>query len=177
MAATVVALLVAGCGGDEGESSAATDGGSQGFTVKASTTMEPGKLRKAQFIARVNQYCRRAWVIILDNFKQYHSWLNKKSSAQKRFSMSVRLSLLAGIDFHIFDNIRLLGAPRGEEAEIEDIIGPMQEAVERGQRLDPLHSVAELEALFSVYNRRAQQYGLTYCPVDRAHIGVIEKAA
>ncbi|HMJ72192.1 MAG TPA: hypothetical protein VK471_02380 [Solirubrobacterales bacterium] len=136
--------------------------------------MEAGKLPKAQFIARVNKTCREAWAIIFDNFAQYSSWQDERVSQRKRFSEAIRLSLMAGIDFHIFDNVRRLGAPKREESDIEDIVGPMQEAIERGQRLGPLHSIAEVEALFSKYNERARRYGLDDCLVDAQRLRPIE---
>ena len=81
----------------------------------------------------------------------------------------------AVIDFHIFDSIRILGAPQGEEREIEEIIGPMQSAVERGQKkLVPVSSVAQVSTLFGEYNRRARQYGLDDCLVDESHLKKLE---
>lgn len=158
-----------GCGGD----SEATGGDE--FVVRASTTMSPGKLSKPEFIAKMTRVCRVAWKTILDNFEQYYGWQSRKMGEQKRFSKTVRLSLMAGIDFHIFDDYRFTGAPPGDEKVLEEVIGPMQEAVERGQRLGPLHSVAEITDLFSEYNRRAARYGLDECLVDRAHLQAIEE--
>ncbi|HET8863442.1 MAG TPA: hypothetical protein VFM94_09355 [Solirubrobacterales bacterium] len=36
------------------------------------------------------------------------------------------------MDFHIFDEFRIMGSPNGQEQEIERIIGPFQAAVELG---------------------------------------------
>jgi hypothetical protein len=162
LAATVLlGMAVAGCGGDGDDSAAATDGKKKSFEVQASTTVSPDRsLSKTTFIAQVDRYCRQAWKEILRNYKEYSRTLDTKLSQRQRTAQAIRLSLMAGIDFHIFDNVHFLGAPKGEEVEVEEIIGAMQEAVERGQRLDPLYSVAEVTALFSDYNQRAALYGL-----------------
>ncbi|HET8863447.1 MAG TPA: hypothetical protein VFM94_09380 [Solirubrobacterales bacterium] len=172
-AAIAVALVaLAGCGGDgEGGSSGEED---QGFTVRASTTMTTGKLPKAKFVRQVNKICRESWVTIRENFIDYSGWGDQGTDERKRIEPVIRLSLMAGIDFHIFDNIHFLGAPKGEERDIEEIIGPLQEAVERGQRLGPLHSFAEVEELFSDYNRQASRYGLEDCLVDRSELNKIK---
>jgi hypothetical protein len=169
---TMLLVFVAGCSGGDSEGT----GGEKPFTVQASTTITAGKLPRPQFVDRVNKFCRKAWLIILDNFAQYYRWQTKKLSESKRFSMTARLTLMAGIDFYIFDKIYELGAPGEDRLEIEEMIGAMQEAVERGQRLGPLHSVAEITALFADFNRRAGQYGLSDCLVDETHIAEIEKA-
>jgi hypothetical protein len=143
--------------------------------VEASTTVTTANLTKAQFIPRVNKICRQAWVIILDNFTQFSSGQDPNVSEKKRFAEAVQLSLLAGIDFHIFDEIYDLGAPRGEEREIEEMIGSMQSAVERGQkRLVPISSVQQVSKLFDDYNKRARQYGLDDCLVDEAQLGELK---
>lgn len=135
-------------------------------------------LEQAQFFAKTDKICRQAWVIVLDNFAEYSSWQDPKVAKRKRFEEAVQLSLMAGIDFHIFDEIYNLGAPKGEERETEEIIGAMQSAVERGQKkLAPIASVAQITELFGDYNRRASQYGLSdECLVDEAHLQPIEKA-
>jgi hypothetical protein len=170
---TAVVIAVAGAlGGCGGGSSDATGG--EAFVVRADTTMTTGKLPKARFVVRVNQLCRKGWGPILDNFARYLKWEHRNLSPREQFARTVRVTLMAGIDFYIFDVIHELGAPAGEEREIERMIGAMQEAVERGQRLGPLYSVAEISALFDDFNQRARRYSLDDCLVDEPHIREIE---
>jgi hypothetical protein len=150
-----------GCGGDA----------EQTYSVMADTTVTTASFPEPQLIPRINKICRQAWGVILDNFVEYSSTQNPTEPAKKRFTEAVRLSLLAGIDFHIFDEIYRLGAPRGTKRDVEEIIGSMQSAVERGQKnLAPVSSVAQVSALFGYYNQRARRYGLGDCLVDEAHL-------
>lgn len=166
LAAIALGAVVSGCGG--GGDSASGAGGTT-HSVEAATTMTTGSLSKAQFIAHLNQLCGKEWAEIRQNFRQYSSWQDPRMSEKKRFGEAIQLSLLAGIDFHIFDNIRLIGAPEGEESQIEEIIGPMQYAVETGQQRVMIYSPAQLWALFGEYNQRAGRYGLDACLVNEAH--------
>lgn len=158
-------IVLGGCGG--------TGPGDSDFTVQASTTMEatPG-LSKAEFVERANQYCRDAWPAIRRNYRIYNTSKGQELNQRARTAKAIRQTLMSSIDFQIFDYIQLLGAPPGEEPEIEAIFGAMQEAVERGQRLEPLYSADEVTALFGEFNQRAQDYGLQDCLVDPARLPI-----
>jgi hypothetical protein len=170
------AVLAGGCGGN-GDSDSGSAEGSQTYEVEASTTMTVASppITKAQFVKRLNKICRKAWVTVRDNFDEYSGTQNPKLSEKARFEEAARLSLLAGLDFHIFDNVRFLGAPKGERREIERIIGPFQASVELGQkeRWDA-HSVAEVATQFADFNALARQYGLDDCLVNEGHLGALE---
>lgn len=165
-------VVLGGCGGSGDDGSAAST--TNGFTVQANTTMAAAKprLSKAAFVKRANQYCRKAWVIVGQNYRVYGRTQDPSLHGKERTADAIRMSLMAGIDFHIFDNIHFLGSPVGEEQEVEEIIGPMQEAVERGQRLGPLYSAAEVTALFGDFNRNASRYGLRDCLVNSQHLPI-----
>lgn len=160
----LLALPLAACGGD---------GPAESYDPEASTTMKIAKppLSQAQFVRRVNGICREAWETVLDNWEVHTGNQDLKISQRKRFEEAVRVSLLAGIVFHIFDDIRQLGAPVGDEQEIEEIIGPFQIAAELGWKERwRAHNTADVEAQFETYNERARAYGLDDCLVDEAHL-------
>jgi hypothetical protein len=157
-----------GCGGD----GSATDG-NQPYDVDANTTMTAGGISKAQFVARVNRICRKSWVKVIDNFTKFNDRREPGMSKAERFEEAIRFSLLAGIDFYIFDYIRRLGAPAGDERTIEEIIGPFQAAVELGAKRRT-YSVAQLSGQFNQFNQRALSYGLEDCLVNDEHLGPIE---
>jgi hypothetical protein len=163
VAASIATAIAAGCGGG-GEG--ATGSETHPFEVYAATTVTANKLTQAQFLARANQICRHGWHEILGNFAEYSSWQSPKLSKQEVFIKSVRLSFLAGFDFHVFDDLRDLGAPKGQERQVEKVLGTMQEGVERGQRQVRVTSVPQLQALFADYNQLARRYGLRDCLVD-----------
>lgn len=167
VAAVVAAVAIGGgCGGDSAETA---EGG--GFKVQASTTVTTGSLpTKARFVARVNQICRKAWKLILRNFSRYSSWQSPRMSEADVFAKTVRLTYLASVDFYIFDPIYRMGAPKGEERAAEDVIGTMQIAVERGQRVVRVPTTEKLLALFADYNEVARDYGLDECLVEGPHL-------
>ena len=162
----VIAILGAGCGGDGGSAA-------RPYRVVASTTMSAASppISKQRFDARVNRLCRSAWVTVAENFTDYSSWQEGPLSRRYLYEKTVQSSLLASIDFHIFDKIRDVGSPPGEERDIERIIGPMQRVVELGQiGRWRAHSAAQVAERFDLFNHRARRYGLVDCLVDRPRL-------
>jgi len=132
---------------------------------------------QAEFVKQTNRTCREAWPTIVDNFAKYSSWQDPKLSERRGFAEAVQLSLLAGIDFHIFDEIHDSPVPDGQGDDVEEIIGTMQYAVEQGQqRLAPIATPAQVVALFADYNALAREYGLGDCLVDRARMRQLDAA-
>jgi hypothetical protein len=128
-------------------------------------------LTRAGFVVRINRTCQRTWPTILDNFLVYGSSLAPELSDKGRYAKAVQFSFMAGLDFYVFDAIYGLGAPRGEEEHVEEMIGAMQESVERTQRgLRPIRSAEQLEAHFDAYNALARAYELDDCLVAGAHL-------
>lgn len=144
--------------------------------MEASTTMTTAQISKSDFLARMNETCRHAWRMIVKNYETYRQ-TQSSGSKRERVADAIQLSVLAGIDFHIFDNFRILGAPAGQEDDVEKILGPMQFAVERGQheRKPTAFTVGALAKRFEDYNQRAAQYGLVDCLVNEAHLASIEE--
>jgi len=166
----VATTILAGCGDDEA-------GDSEAYAVEASTTVTVASppLTKPQFVSRLNRICRKAWDTVHDNWDVYTGTQSLQLSARERFEEAVRLSLLAGLDFHIFDNVRALGAPPGQADEIEAIIGPFQAAVELGWKERwRAYSIEEIAPQFETYNRLARRYGLDDCLVTHARLGPLE---
>ncbi len=176
LTAIAIAVVVVGCGGDNGGSSNGNSANAaETYDPEASTTMSTASLTKAQFIKKMNKECREAWVTVIDNWDVYTGTQDPKLGERKRFEEAVPLSFLAGIDFHIFDEFRIVGAPRGEERAIEKIIGPFQIAVELGWKNRwRAHSVAEILPHFEEYNAGAERYGLDDCVLRQSRLEPIE---
>lgn len=173
LVAIAAAAIASGCGGGSDTEA----GGGQTYDPEASTTMLVARppLTKAQFVTRVNKICRTAWGIVLNNWAKFTKQQDPTKSRNQRFDEAVRLPLLSGIDFYIFDKVRELGAPAGEEQEIEAVIGPFQIAVELGwKKRWRAYSAEEVIPHFRTYNERAQQYGLSDCLVEPKRLANLE---
>lgn len=174
LAAVISLVALTGCGGGNGGSSATAKSqaysvNGRTYSVRADTTITTASVSLPQWRTQVNQVCREAWPTIQENFDKYLSWQNQHLPMRVRMEKTIRLSVLAGIDFHIFDNIHKEKAPEGEQASVEELIGAMQAAVEHGEKLH-MHSQKQLFALFADFNRRARRYGLDDCIVNGAHL-------
>jgi hypothetical protein len=177
IAAAAIGAILAGCGGSSSaDAGGQSTGGEHTYSVESDTTLNTTSIAKAQFIPRVNKVCRKGWPPIHKNFTEYSGWHKADpGSKEKHFVEAVKLSLLAGIDFHLFDRIHRLGAPLSEKSEVEAVIGALQSGVERGLKgLAPVGSRAQIAALFGEYNQRARQFGFDDCLVDMAHLRGIE---
>jgi hypothetical protein len=171
VAVAVVAAMAPGCGGSGGGDPSSSGG--KEFSVEADTTMTTARsLTRPKFVAHVNSLCRRKWKFILNAVRQTSAITGKlhpQTSGMQRYLRGIRLSYFASLDFHLFDEIHRLGAPPGETRAVENLIGTMQEGVERGERMR-ISSRAQLEPLFADYNRVARGYGLDECLIAGAHI-------
>jgi hypothetical protein len=167
-AALATTALASGCG----DSGSATGGG---YNPEASTTVSISGITKAQFVRRVNAVCRRAWIEVIGNWRDYLRSQQSETGGKPTLEEVVRLSLLGGIDFHIFDEILRVGAPIGQEDDIERIVGPFQIAVELGwKKRWRARSMDDVYAQFNEYNDGARRYGLRDCPVDESNLGSLE---
>jgi hypothetical protein len=172
--ATVATAGLAGCGGggEDGAGGGSATANERGFSVRADTTATTAAaLTKAEFLARINAACRNRWSTIHNNFAVLADRQPPKFSDRRRYGKAVRLTFMAGLDFYVFDTIYDVGAPPGDERRVEEMLGAMQESVERTQRgLAPIRSPKQLEAHFATYNRLARAYGLDDCLVAGAHL-------
>lgn len=167
----ILVLLPIGCGGGSANDStgATYTVGDRTYQLEASTTMSVVSLSRAQFRMRANQACRQRWPRIRELLAEYTAQQDPSLDGRQRFDDSVRKSLLYGIDFHIYDSLQMLGAPRGQRRQIEAVIGALQVAVESGRRLH-IYAVDRLLKLFAAFNREARSYKLDDCIVNRAHL-------
>jgi hypothetical protein len=171
----VLAMLAAGCGGSaDGD----TGGGGTGFTVQADTNVTTApSMTRAGFVVHVNDLCRRKWPFVINAVRQTRNFTRKlhpQTTELQQYMRGVHESYFAAIDFHIFDMIYRMGAPPGEKEAVENLIGTMQEGVERGQQMQ-ISTPAQVEALFTRYNRVAREYGLDECLVEGSHLPYPDK--
>jgi hypothetical protein len=174
LVSAVVALPGCGSGGTEDQPAAAAV--PQRALVRAGREMEAADppLSKARFVARVNRLCRQAWPAIRRNFAVYRSTEDTELSERRRFKQAIGRSLLPEIESRFFTPILSLGAPRGDEAELREIMRWLGEAIELGQGgpgAFPITTPVILWDLFDMFNPLARRYGLGQCLVNARHTG------
>lgn len=169
LGSAVLCPALASCGGGSERRDLGTyTVGGETYTVRAATTITTAKLPRPRLVARANALCREAWVEIRSDFSRFAEWPPRRDDRTPGFNQAGQV-LLSSIDFYIFDGLHHLGAPAGEEEEVERMIGAMQLTVERGERLR-ISSIDQLIQDFDEFNQRARRYGLEDCLVDHSHL-------
>jgi hypothetical protein len=166
-----VAALIGGCGAD-GQGSNPTAGATASSNRPYGILYVNPDLTKRKFVAHVNGLCRRKWRFIQNAVRQTSVITAKahpQTSRLQRYSAGVQESYAASIGFHIYTEIQHLGAPPGEKQAVEDVLRAMQDGMKRGQET-PVTGPAQVEAMFTDYNRLARRYGLDECLAAGSHL-------
>ena len=139
------ALIAAGCG-------------------SSNDTTSTASLTKAQFLKQGNAICAAGNKEINEGFKSFFEKSNLKkneepSKAQKE--EAAETILIPAIRKDV-DGIRALGAPEGEEEQVEEILDAAEEALEKVES-DPTAAFNENNDAFANVNKMSSEYGLTAC--------------
>ena len=148
-AAAVLALIAAGCGGsDEG-------------TTDTSTTPA---LTKAEFIKQANEICGRTNKQFEDEFERFAEKEATSQSQQLNRSQLRKAAetLFIPIIGQQLEEIRALGAPQGDEQQVDKILSSAEKALEEA-RQDPTVLFVEDAGPFVEANKLATAYGLDKC--------------
>jgi len=148
-AAFAVLALVAGCGG-----------GSDSTGTETTTS----SLTKSEFLKQGNAICARGNTEIEDGFEEFgkeHNFSKKHEPTQAELEEAAETVLIPSIRQEL-DDIRALGAPQGEEAEIEAILAAAEKALKKGEE-DPGAMIEEGEGPFAEANKLAREFGLVKC--------------
>jgi hypothetical protein len=159
--AAAIALGAGGCGGGSdsasGESTGATaTGGGANQTVHSSS------LSKAEFIKRADAICTREKTKGLEAMGAYVKE-SKGAAGQEKAALigeAIQKVFLPSVQSQV-DQIRALGAPEGDEQEVEAILVALEEAVEGASQGTP--SSAHFAQSFSNAGSLAREYGLSGC--------------
>lgn len=138
MAALVVLLAFAGCGGDD----------------------ETSSLTKAEFTKQANAGCKEHNQEQNKLFKEVTDALDPSEVTRADQEKIVTEVLLPPYEKDI-ENLKSLGAPAGDEQRIEDIIEAMEKAVKKieAQPLVALRTTSQ----FAEANALLEKYGLNDC--------------
>lgn len=138
-----MALIVAGCGGGDDESSTAS-------------------ISKAAFIKKTDAVCKRG----NGRMEVAFAHLLVKSKSVQRPSKAdeealVGRVLIPNIEREIKE-IRAFPVPSGDEDRIDDFLEALEEGVEVAER-NPKAVVGSSEVIFGIPSRLAKEYGLEVC--------------
>ncbi len=145
MLAVALAAAAVGCGGGDG------NGSSQ------ATTVEAGSLTKPQFIAKAEEVCAHERKKMGVELIALGTKTERETVEEGQESV-----LIPGLEAHV-EQIRELGAPKGEEAEVEKLLSAMQRAIEEASK----HKAKSFEELTEPLRRHfdplASAYGMSGC--------------
>lgn len=180
-AAFAIVVLALGCGGDDDSGSAgsaangagAGEGGTaqgedQGGGSNSRDSGEEGEalttssLDKREFVKRASDACSREREDLIEEVEAFAKKHGEKDIPEDvLFTRMARQVMLPTIESEI-DAVRKLGAPEGEEEEVEAILAAQQEAVEeaRGQKAS---SYEDVEEHFVDATELYKAYGFTAC--------------
>jgi hypothetical protein len=157
MALVVAATaLVAGCGGDDESSSAANDQ-SDGASVTTSS------LDKAAFIKQASAACAKERKSLISEATAYlEKPAVKKQPEGIAFANMARAVMAPTIEAEIAAVTRL-GAPAGDEEEVEAMLAAQQASVEEVKGLKQAKSLEDIEVHFRDATKLYEAYGFEAC--------------
>lgn len=139
----MAALLLAGCGGGD-------DGGSS-----AAATVEVSSLTKAQFTKRAQAVCEKrtqAIAAVVNNALRPGTEIDMKSIEAKTFPVIEA----------IWREVQALGAPEGDQTNVEAFLAALQEDLEAAKR-HPSTSMEALAGQFQSSGDLARRNDLELC--------------
>ncbi len=160
-----IAILAAGCGGGSGDNSGdgSSNGGGSGSGGGGATTVTTSSISKAEFIKQATEICHREredFITRLATYVQSHP--NKGKSSSEFFADSMRAVLLPTIEKELAE-IRELGAPAGDEAQIEAFLEAEQQGVNVAKKQKSIKGRFDLERHFVQGAKIAKAYGFPDC--------------
>jgi hypothetical protein len=163
--AGVASLGALGCGSQAGDDTR-SEPPRRTYPVEASTTVETvPDLDKEEFLVRANEICRTDQIALQEDFADYLAEQKPGKDQKDVFAYAAYSFLLPRIQYQ-FDFILQVGGPSGEEADVEEVLGAMQYAIETLEK-ERVPTPAKLSMGFTDFNQLAYEYGMDDCPVDR----------
>lgn len=147
-ALALLAIVVAGCGG-----------GSDSTNTDATTS----SLTKAEFLKQGNAVCAKGNKEIEEGFEEFEkeNGLQNKRPTNAQLTEAIETIVIPKVRQQI-EGVKALGAPSGEEAEVEAITDAAEEALEKGEE-DPAALAGGKADPFTKANKLANEYGLVKC--------------
>src|SRR6478672_13036806 len=149
-ALVAIAAVVAGCGSSSSE-----------------TTETTASISKAEFLTQGNAICKAGNKEINEGYEEFskENNLNHKKPSKAQFEELSETVLIPSVSKQI-DEVRELGTPEGEEAEIEEFLGNAEEALEELEEKPSLSGAEGKEEPFFNVNKEATAIGLAACGAE-----------
>jgi hypothetical protein len=139
---TALAVMAVGCGDDEGDT--------------PSTTVEAGTLSKGQYIKKAEKICAR------ERNRMGKDLLALEAKDEQASLVAAQDSILIpGMEAEV-ELLAELGAPKGDEAQIEAMLGAMVEAIEETSARQA-KTFDELTEPFGRFDKLVTAYGMEGC--------------
>jgi hypothetical protein len=145
-ALAAITMIAAGCGGG-GDSSS-----------------DSSSLTKAEFLKQGNAICAKGNKEINEGFEEFakeNGFSEKKQPSEAQLTEVIETVVLPKVRGQV-EGIKALGAPSGEEAQVEAITDAAEEALEKGEE-EPAALASEKADPFTKANEKASAYGLVKC--------------
>ena len=147
-AVAAIAMIAAGCGGSDDN------------TDSTSTS----SLTKDEFLKQGNAICAKGNKELGSEFEEFakeHNLSANKPPSEKQLAEFADESFVPAVGGQL-EELRDLGAPSGEEKEVDKILSAAERALEEAED-DPTVITSESNSPFVEVNKMARDYGLTVC--------------
>lgn len=161
--AVLVLAFAVGCGDDDGDSGGENGGSSAaaGNTVPVDAPLEPSSLSKAQWVKRANAICERTATKRLDDLTAYAED-HADESEEDLLVPAAGDVIIPSLEDQV-EALRELGAPRGDEEEIERIIRAYALVPAAARKEDDSLNNAEVGLAIVRARNAGRKYDLTAC--------------
>jgi alkanesulfonate monooxygenase SsuD/methylene tetrahydromethanopterin reductase-like flavin-dependent oxidoreductase (luciferase family) len=156
--AAVAAAFVVGCGGGSDDSSTTAAAGGQ--------TIATSSLSKEEFIKKAEAACQRAGE---DTFEQVLLYLqgHEKKNATRADEAALFAQMTKAVVIPVVETkiaaIRKLGAPSGDEEEVQAFLSAQEEEIAELSKLTHIVSRFQMERYFTPSTKLGIEYGLDEC--------------
>jgi hypothetical protein len=157
-ATAAIAILAVGCGsGSNSDRSGSTGTGAEGKAIKTSS------LSKDQFIKQASALCGQERKGILAETEAYLTEQSAQGvSRPVLFADAAKAVLMPAVEIRIA-GIRKLGAPAGDEGEVEEMLAGQEAGIEQVMKLKTFYEGESLLPYFTESNKKFNDYGLAAC--------------
>lgn len=169
--AAIVAIVVVGCGGGESSNDTQSSGGSGASSGSASSgegsgeasggTVTTSSLSKAQFVKQADALCKRNREERFEATAAYGEE-NPSQSEEEAITTSLKEVYVPTMETRLAE-LRQLGAPQGDEGQIEAILQAYERQLDAIEQLKGAAATPTLDRESLRAEALARKYGLTEC--------------